>query len=911
MNWHAYVRERLPEITGDAARDEEIVEEIAQHLAQRYDEARAAGADHARAFDAAVIQLQERATLSRLLREADRPRAMPPSPPPNRSASMLSDLYLDVLYAVRLLRRTPAFTAAAVATLALGIGVTIAIFNVVDAVLIRPAPYPDVDRLVMMWETDSASGTSREPASFPDFLDFKAQSRTTDRIGAFMAIDGNLQPPSGDPMRLAALAVTPEMLEMLGVRATRGRVLSTSDDVPGPPGPVLISERLWRSAYNSAEVIGQSIRINDRPRTVVGIVPTDADFGIVQILRAADYGGGFGTRDSRTRVDVWMPLQGDARRLPRSTHPILLMARLAPGVTSTAAQQELTRIASDLERQYRDDNDKRGIAMQPISQVVFGPVKPPLLVLMVAVGLILVMACANVANLLLTRGTRRLREVAVRSALGAETGRLVRQFVAENVVLAGVGAAVALILAFAVLRTLVAIAPAEIPRIAAVGIDVRTMFVAFACAAVVALAFSLVPVAQAKSAHVAMLLKSEDRVTGGTDARRLRALLVVAEVALAVVLVTGAGLLIRSFWNLLATPPGFDVARTLKAELQLPQSRYPIQNNPMPTSPAIVQFNAALIARALAIPGVQSAAIAANHPLDGGFASSFVIPHREAEAANWPEISIRRVTPSYFETLRIPLLRGRFLEDRDRASMPAGVVINQTVMDRIFPGTDPVGHEIRFWGTSWTIVGVVGAEHVQGVAKEPPIAVYLPLDAVPGNAESLIVRTSRDPSSAASTVRSIIREMDPGLVVSGLEPLSETLSKSLTQQRFLMMLLAAFAVLALVLAAVGIHGVLSCSVAQQRREIGVRMALGADAGRLLRSVMTQGAALTAVGLIVGFALSLALGRFLTGLLFGVTSSDLATLAAVLVVLAAVSAFSIWLPARRAVRVDPLVALKQE
>jgi len=910
VDWHAYVRERLPEITGDAARDEEIVEEIAQHVAQRYTEARGAGATHAEAFDAASQQLRQRATLSQLLREADRPRPASP-PPPTRSASMLNDLWLDVRYAVRLLRRTPAFTTAAVATLALGIGVTIAVFNVIDAVLIRPAPYPDIDRLVMLWETDAASGTIREPASFPDFLDFKAQSRTADRIGALMAIDGNIQPASGDPMRLAALAVTPEILEMLGVRTTRGRLLAAADDVPGPPGPVLISERLWRSAYNGAEMIGHSIRINDRPRTVIGIVPTDADFGIIQILRAADYGGGFGTRDSRTRVDVWMPLQADANRFPRSTHPILLIARLAPGVTSTAAQQELARIAGDLERQYRNDNDKRSVSMQPLSEVVFGPVEPPLLVLMAAVALILVMACANVANLLLTRGTRRLREAAVRSALGAETSRLVRQFVAENIVLASAGAVMALLLAFVVLRTLVTIAPAEIPRIGAVGIDVRTMLVAFGCAAFVALIFSLVPVVQAKSAHIAMLLKSEERVAGGADARRLRSLLVVAEVALAVVLVTGAGLLIRSFWNLLATPTGFDVAGTLKAELQLPQSRYPIQNNPLPTSPAIEQFNGALIQRALAMPGVQSAAIAANHPLDGGFASSFVIPHREAEAGNWPEISIRRVSPGYFATLRIPLLRGRFLEDRDRASTPPGVVINQTVMDRIFPNADPVGREIRFWGSSWTIVGVVGAERFHGVAKEPPIAVYLPLVAVPASAEALIVRTSGDPLNAASTLRSIIREMDPALVVSGLEPLSETLSKSLTQQRFLMMLLASLALLALVLAAVGIHGVLSCSVAQQQKEIGVRMALGADGGRVLRSVMTQGAGLTALGLIVGLGLSLALGRFLTGLLFGVTSSDLPTMAGVLAVLGAVSALSIWLPARRAVRVDPLVALRQE
>ena len=911
MDWHGYVRTRLPEITGDAARDEEIVEEIAQDLAQRYDDARASGASDEQAFRNAVGQLRERAALSRLLQEADRPRPTRPPLPPPRSASMLSDLWLDIRYGIRLLRRTPAFTTAAIATLALGIGVTIAIFNVIDAVLLRPTPYPDIARLVMLWETDRASGTMREPASFPDLLDFQARSRTTDRIGAIMAVDGNLVPTTGDPMRLAALAVTPEILELLGVRPTAGRLLSAADDAPGPPGPVLISERLWHTSYNHANIVGQSIRINDRPRTVVGIVPTDADFGIVQILRAADYGGGFGTRDPRTHVDVWMPLQGDAKRFPRSTHPILLVGRLAPGVLESAAQDDLTRIASELERQYRDDNDKRGVSMQPVGDVVFGPVEPPLLVLMAAVAVILVMACANVANLLLTRGARRLREVAVRSALGAENGRLLRQFVAENVVLAAAAAALALVLAFVVLRVLVAIAPGEIPRIAAVGIDLRVMLVALVCAACIGLLFSLVPVAQARRAQLFSLLTSEERVAGGTEARRLRSLLVVAEVALAVVLVTGAGLLIKSFWNLRSTRPGFDVSSTLKAEVQLPQSRYPVQNNPFPTSAAIERFNADLIRRVSVLPGVQAAAVTANHPLDGGFASSFVIPHREAEAANWPEISIRRVTPAYFATLRIPLLRGRFLEDRDRASFPRGVVINQTVMDVIFPKDDPIGREIRFWGTSWTIVGVVGGERFQGVAKEPPIAVYLPLDAVPASAEALIVRTAGDPSRMAPAIRTIIREMDPVLVVSGVEPLSETLGNSLVEQRFLMLLLASFACLALVLAAVGIHGVLSCSVAQQQREIGIRMAIGADAGRVLRSVMTQGAALTAVGLGLGFGLALALGRFLRGLLFGVTASDITTLVAVLVVLAAVAAFSIWLPARRAVRIDPLVALKQE
>jgi len=386
---------------------------------------------------------------------------------------------------------------------------------------------------------------------------------------------------------------------------------------------------------------------------------------------------------------------------------------------------------------------------------------------------------------------------------------------------------------------------------------------------------------------------------------------VIAEVALAVVLVTGAGLLIKSFWQLRTTDPGFQVASTLKLQLQLPQSRYPIQANPMPTSAAIERFNRELLQRVASLPGVQKTALAANHPLDRGFASSFIVVGREAEGANWPEISIRRVSPDYFAALGVPLVRGRLLDDRDRLMSSRGVVINRAVMDRFFPNADPVGRQIGFWGMPWTIVGVVGSERFQGIAKDPPIAVYLPLDLVPSNVESVLVRTAGDLSTLASAVRAVVRELDPAMVVYGVEPLEETLAESLIEQRFLMTLLAALAALALALAAVGIHGVLTCNVAQQRREIGVRMALGADGHRVLRGVVAEGVRLTGVGLIVGFAATIAMGRFLAGLLFGVTPTDVPTLVAVIAVLGAVAAFSIWLPARRAVRVDPLVALRQE
>ena len=912
MDFHRYVRAHLADITGNAARDEEIVEELAQHLAQRFDEVRASGLSDADALAAVNAELRGNAQLAHMLRDADRRRPIHPLPPTGRSAHMLADLWQDLRYATRLLRRTPAFTVAAVATLALGIGMTTAIFSVIDGVLLRPLPYPDADRLVMLWETDRKSNTMREPGSFPDFLDYRQRSQVTDRIGAFVAFDADLQPDHADPIRVAGLAATPDVFAMLGVRPLTGRSFTMADDGTGAAPTVLISERLWNAAFARAAIVGQAIRLNDRPRIVVGIVPTDADVGLSQILRAANYGGGFATRDPRIRVDVWTPLQGSIQRWPRYTHPILMMGLLKRGVDRTAAQGHLGGIAADLEREFRNENDGRGISIQSLATVIVGPVETPLMMLLSAVGLVLLMACVNVANLLLTRGTRRMREVAVRSALGAETKRLARQFVVENIVLATTAGALALLVAFVVLRALIAIAPGDIPRLASVGINGRVILVAFACAAASGLAFSIVPVWQSRRRQLQTILRTQDaHGTTGREGQMVRSTLVVAEVAFAVLLVTGAGLVIKSFWRLQATNPGFDFAAVVKAEFSLPGSRYPMQQNPLPVSPAIARFNDALLRRVSAMPGVQAAAFAANHPLDGGFASSFRVVGREAEGRNWPEISIRLVSPGYFGALRVPIVRGRAPDERDADPKQKGVVVNQIVVDRFFGADDPIGAKIGFWGSQWTIVGVVGNERFQGLAKDPPIAVYLPLGLVSSNAEALIVRTSGDPSALTSAVRAAIREQDPLLVVFGLEPLEQTVASSIHEQRFLMLLLALFAALALSLAAIGIHGVLSCIVAQRQREIGIRMALGASATRVVRAVVTQGVRLTVIGVVIGLVLAVAFARFIAALLFGVGPTDVATFASVVVVLAMVAAVSVWLPARRAVRIDPLVALRQE
>jgi len=916
MDWVALVRGRLPNITGDGARDEEIVEELAQHLAQRYEEARMGGAADGEALDRALAELDTGADLTSALRRADRPRPRPPAPPFSSERShMLTDLGRDLRYALRLLAREPAFTATALLTLALGIGATTAVFSVVDAVLVRPIPFPEPHRLVLVWETDRASGTTREPASLPDFLDFQARSRALSALGALSGFEANLTPPHGEPTRLAALAVTHELLPMLGVRPLAGRAFAAGEDEPGAPDLVLISERLWERLFAREEgTVGGTLLLDDRPRTIVGIVPSGADFGVLQILGAAAYSRGFAERNVRVDVDVWVPLARDARALPRDTHPILLVGRLADGLPRGAAQDEMATIAADLERTY-PQNAARGVFVEPLADVVLGPVRPALLALLGAVALVLLVACVNVASLLLARGSARAREIAVRTALGAGMPRLARQFAAENTILALASGALGIGLAFAGLRLLIALAPADIPRLATAGVNARVLATTLLVSMAVGLAFGMVPIFQGWRLDLRSALGKDD-ARGATASRgrgALHSTLVIAEVALAVMLVAGAGLLIKSFWRLRQVDPGFRVEGVLKSEYQLPPTRYPVDFARYPDFVEMHRFHDELLARVASLPGVESAAIAGNHPLDSGFTNSFVVVGREAEARGWPEISVRRVTPGYFATVQVPLVRGRLLAGSDATRAPAVLVINEAAARRFFADREPLGQQIAFWGARRTVVGVVGNERFRGLASAPPPAVYAPLAQAPsaGSSEALLVRGDGTSSLLLSEVRASIRAVDPALAVFGAEPLAETLSQSVRERRFVTLVLAVFAAVALLLAAIGVHGILSYNVASRRREIGIRMALGAEPGRVTALVVGQGLRLTGAGLAVGVVGALLLTRLLTGLLFGVTSTDPVTFVAVLVVMGGAGLVASYLPARRAVSLDPLVALRPD
>ena len=820
----------------------------------------------------------------------------------------------DLRYAVRTLFRAPAFSAVALLTLTLGIGISTAIFSVVNGVLLKPVPFHDADRLVVVWETDRASGTTHEPSSLPDFLDFRVRSRHIGQFAAFSAGETNFTPDVGEPARVPTLNVSDGFFSTLGIGAQMGRTFSAEEDRIGGPPVVLISEALWTRAFaRDPMIVGRQMRLDDRPLTIVGVLGPTADYGILQILRSADYSRGYADRDVQSGVDVFLPLRGNPKQLPRETHPLLVLGRLATAATLTSAQNEMTAIAADLEKTYPNANEARGVFIEPLRSVIVGPIEPALMVLLAAVGVVLLIACVNVTHLLLARGTVLAKEVAVRQALGAGGGRLLRQFAAESVVLTIVSAGGGTFLALGVLKVLLLQAPSGIPGLASVAVDFRVIGIMTGACSLIALVFSLVPIFQVRHRDVLSVLKAEQSRTGSGAKERTvaRSVLVVGEIALAVVLVIGAGLLIKSFWSLSSVNPGFDGRGVVKAEFQLPASRYPINFSRFPNFPEIHRFNATLLNRVAALPGVESAAIAGNHPLDAGFTNSFTVVGRETESRDWPEISLRRVSAGYFRTVGVPLIRGRLIVDSDTTTSAPVVLVNEETVRRFFQTQDPLGQQISMYGASRTIVGVVGNERIFGLDEPAPIAMYMPLAQAAFSEGVVIARTAGDVNALAPLLREAVREVDSGLAVFGVEPLQQTIGHSMAERRFTMQLMTGFGGLALLLAVIGIHGLLSYTVAQRTRELGIRVALGAAPDAILKMVLRQSAWLTATGLAIGLALSLMLGQWLAGLLFGVTSRDAGIFAIVAAMLGAVALLATLIPAHRATRLDPVAALRAE
>ncbi len=809
----------------------------------------------------------------------------------------LETIWQDLRFGARMLVKTPGFTVVAVITLALGIGANSAIFSVVNTVLLRPLPYNDPDRLVMVWEDDTKGGYPRDTPAAGNYIDWRDQNQVFESMAAIADRSFNLT-GVGEPERIEGRQVSASLFPLLGVEPQLGRVFLPEEDQPGASRVVIMSHGLWQRRFGSDNaIIGQSLNLNGESHTVVGVMPPSFQFP--------------------TRKDeMWVPIAFTSQEAAnRGRHYLQVIARMKPGITPEQAQAEMTAIATRLQQQYPDSNTDLGAAVVPLHEHVAGAIKPALLVLLGAVGFVLLVACANVANLLLARAAARQKEIAVRVALGATRLRLIRQFLTESILLAVLGGGGGLLLSLWGVNLLKAFIPENISQARAITIDAKVLGFTILVSLLTGLIFGLAPATQASSFNLNETLKEggRDSAAGGRG-NRIRSLLVIAEVAVSLVLLVGAGLLINSFLRLRSVDPGFRAENLLTMEIVLPRLKYP--DHARRTT-----FYNEMLSRVEALPGVKSASVTNWIPLvrQGDSIGVSIEGQPDPGPSQRPSVVTRVVGPQYFSTMGIQLLHGRQFEEQDRTDTPAVAVISETMARRHWPGEDPIGKRITPGSptssdpNNWlTIVGVVKDVRQFELNAEPKPQMYLTYSQAGFFApRHLIVSTNVEPLSLASTVRGIVWEIDKDQPVSNVGTMEDTLSESIARQRFSMLLLGIFATVALVLAAVGIYGVMSYSVAQRRHEIGIRMALGAQRSDVLKLAVGQGLKLLVVGVAVGITAALILTGVMTSLLFGISATDPTTFITIPLVLISVGIVASYVPARRATRVDPMVALRHE
>jgi putative ABC transport system permease protein len=800
-----------------------------------------------------------------------------------------------------MLLKRPSFTVIVVLTLALGIGANTTIFSAIDAVLLNPLPYKDPERLMVVWETNKQLGPEmwdRNETAIGNFLDWRSRNQSFDQLGALFDTNMNLT-GIGDPQRIKSFVVTTNFFQVLGVQPMLGRSFSPEAETPGSPFTVIISHELWQRQFGSDPgLLNKSLTLNGHQVEVIGVMPPgfELQFPI------------------NVHVDMWVPFVidvADPDYHDRRTNFLYTLGRLKPGVSQEQAQAEMKLLASQLQQQYPETNADRGVRVVPLHKQVVGNVESYLYMLFAAVGFLLLIACANVAGLLLARVTARQREVAVRMALGASRWRLIRQLLTESVIFSALSGLLGLLLAYGGVKLLVALTPSEVPRLHEIGLHVPVFLWTLAISVVTGLLFGLAPALQASRADVNKALKeSSGRSPGSFQGSNLRNLLVVSEVAVALLLLVGAGLMTKSFFRLQQVDPGFDATNVVSMNIALPTSKYREQQ--------LNNFYDQLFERIRNLPGVKSVGGINPLPLSGANVSMSVLVEGApvVAMADRPSVGVRLVTPGYFQTMSIPILKGRPFTEQDRDNSPNVILVNEALASRFWPNQDAVGKRLDFEEDSgkqvWReIVGVVGNVKHKALATEVMPEAYFAYKQGPENFMGLVVRTASDPVSMIPAIRNQVLSIDKDQPVSDVMMMEQRLAKSVATSRFVMLLLGSFSVLALGLAAVGIYGVMSYLVTQRTQEIGVRMALGAQKRDVLKLIVRRGMVLAIVGTAIGVVASLVLTRLMRSLLFEVTPTDWLTFLITSVVLLTVALLACYIPARRATKVDPLVALRYE
>jgi putative ABC transport system permease protein len=811
----------------------------------------------------------------------------------------------DCRYALRSLRRTPGFTIAAIAALALGIGATTTIFTVVNGVLLRPLDYAQPERLANIWN-DLGEGAQSLPAVSPlDFRDYQQRSRTFESFAAAAEADvanlrGNLT-GDGEPERVSLVTVTANFFPLLGVAPARGRQFLPAEEVVNGPHVVLLSDRLWRRRFGAdPSLVGRTIQVDGVAHEVVGVLPRDFR---LQLPKEA-----FQVRDA----DMWTPIQFDyGQPLPRNLTFFTVFGRLAPGVTFAQAQAEMNLIAEQFRKEFKEhEASKLRIRAVPLHYDVVKHARPALLILLGAVGMVLLIACANVANLLLVRGTTRGAEFALRTALGASRGTMVRQVLTESLVLAVLGGALGLALTLVALAVLRTLHPANLPRLADVRLDTTVLAFTIVVCAATSMLFGLVPALRAAGTDPQDHLKAGGRGGTGGDRRNARNLLIGAEVALSVVLLVGAGLLIRSFLALQRVNPGFDATDVLTFELSMPFGKYP-------GGPSRRAFFRELTGRLQALPGVTRVGLVSQLPLTGsGPLSPFA--YNEETARNFESVTAdgRQISPAYFQAMNARLLAGRTFTPQDSVGTPPVIIVDETLAKLAWPGENAVGKQLQLQPTGSPnafseVVGVVEHMRQHDLTRDVLHQIYYPIGQGTPTVMTVVVEAAVDPASLAAPVRRTVAEMDPDLPVSRLMPMRDLVAEGMAQARFSFVLMTVLGGIALLLTAVGVFGVISYSVSQRTREFGIRLALGEDPRRTQRSVVVGGMRLVLASIAIGLVGSLVVTRLISGLLYQVRPADPLTFGLIALLLFTVALLACYLPARRATRVDPALTLRSE